>query len=182
MHGAIGRRYKFFWQCCNKGTAGVFIAERWIDSVVDVVRANEPIMYVKLVIGKQFINIVSAYAPQVGFSAEEKDNFWDCFIIVLSGIPRQENIFIGSDMNGHVGRDAERSGGVHGGMGFGTRNAECERILDFGDAVGMVVCSTFFKKKDSKLITYQFGDNRSMIDYLMVRKTDRCLVKYVKVI
>ena len=51
-----------------------------------------------------------------------------------------------------------------------------------GDAVDMVVCNTFFKKEDSKLITYQTGDNRSMIDYLMVRKTDRCLVKDVKVI
>ena len=55
----------------------MFIAERWIDSVVDVVRANERIMYVKLVIGKQIVNIVSAYAPQVGLSAEEKDDFWD---------------------------------------------------------------------------------------------------------
>ena len=184
MLGANGRRYKFFWQGCNKGTAGVgvFIAERWIDSVVNVVRVNERIMYVKLVIGKQIVNIVSAYAPQVGLSAEEKDDFWDNFIIVLSGIPKQESIFIGSDMNGHVGRDADGCGGVHGGMGFGTRNAEGERILEFGNAVGMVVCNTFFKKEDSKLITYQSGDNRSMIDYLMVRKTDRCLVKDVKVI
>ena len=58
-------------------------------------------------IGKQIVNIVSAYAPQVGLSAEEKDDFWDSFIIVLSGIPKQESIFIGSDMNGHVGRDAD---------------------------------------------------------------------------
>ena len=182
MLGANGRRYKFFWQSCNKGTAGVFIADRWIDSVVNVVRVNERIMYVKLVIGKQIVNIVSAYAPQVGLSAEEKDDFWDSFIIVLSGIPKQEIIFIGSDMNGHIGRDADEYGGVHGGMGFSTRNAEGETILEFGDAVGMVVCNTFFKKEDSKLITYQSGDNRSMIDYLMVRKTDHCLVKDVKVI
>ena len=46
----------------------------------------------------------------------------------------------------------------------------------------MVVCNTFFKKEDSKLITYQSGDNRGIIDYLMVRKTDCCLVKDVKVI
>ena len=59
MIGANGRRYKFFWQGCNKGTAGVvvFIAERWFDSVVNVVRVNERIMYVKLVIGKQIVNI-----------------------------------------------------------------------------------------------------------------------------
>ena len=36
----------------------VFVAERWIDSVVNVVRVNERIMYVKLVIGKQIVNIV----------------------------------------------------------------------------------------------------------------------------
>ena len=90
MLGAIGIRYKFFWQGCNKGTAGVgvFIAERWIESVADVVRPNEQIMYVKLVIGKQIVNIVSAYAPHMGLSAEEKDDFWDSFIIVLSGIPK----------------------------------------------------------------------------------------------
>ena len=29
----------------------------------------------KLVIGKQIVNFVSAYAPQVGLSAEEKDDF-----------------------------------------------------------------------------------------------------------
>ena len=107
MLGAIGRRYKFFWQGCNMGTAGVgvFIAERWIDSVVGVVRVNEWIMYV---------NIVSTYAPQVGLSAEEKDDLWHSFIIVLSGIPKQDSIFIGSDLNGYAGRDAGSYGGVLG--------------------------------------------------------------------
>ena len=40
----------------------------------------------------------------------------------------------------------------------------------------------FFKKEDSKQITYQSEDNRSMIDYLMARKTDCCLVKDINVI
>ena len=75
MLGANSRRYKLFWQSCNEGTAGVgvFIAERWIGSVIDVVKVNERIMHVNLVIRKQIVNIVSAYAPQVGLSAEEKD-------------------------------------------------------------------------------------------------------------
>ena len=77
MFGANSRKYKFFWQGCNKGTAGVgvFMAEKWINRVVNVVRVSERIMYVKLVIGKQIVNIVSAYAPQVGLSVEEKDDF-----------------------------------------------------------------------------------------------------------
>ena len=48
-------------------------------------------------IGKQIVNNVSAYAPQVGLSAEE-DDFWDSFIIVLPRIPNQDSIFIGSDL------------------------------------------------------------------------------------
>ena len=46
-------------------------------------------------------------------------------------------------MNGQVGRDADG----YGSMGFGTRNAEGKMILEFGDAVGMVVCNKFFKKE-----------------------------------
>ena len=38
------------------------------------------------------------------------------------------------------------------------------------------------RRKTLKLITYQSGDNRTIIDYLMVRKIDPCLVKDVKVI
>ena len=51
---------------------------------------------------------------------------------------------VASDMNGYVGREVDG----YGGVGFGTRNAEGERILELGDAVGMVVCNTFFKKED----------------------------------
>ena len=49
----------------------------------NVVRVNERIMYVKLGVGKQMVNSVAAYAPQVGLSAEEKDALWDSFIILV---------------------------------------------------------------------------------------------------
>ena len=90
---------------------------------------------------------------------------------------KKESMFIGSDMNAPVGIDADAYCGVHGGMV--QKNAEDKRILEFGDAVGMVVYNTLFKKEDSKQTTYQSGDNRSMIDYLMVMKTDRCLVSVI---
>ena len=110
----------------------------------------------KLVIGKQIGNIVSAYAPQVGLSAEEKDDFWDSFINVISGILKQESIFIGRDLNGHAGRDANKYGCVHRGMGFGTRNAGGKKILEFGDAVGMAMCNTFIKKEDVMIPEFYF--------------------------
>ena len=41
----------------------------------------------------------------------------------------------------HVGRDADG----YDGMGFGTRNAEGERISEFADSVGTTMCNTFVK-------------------------------------
>ena len=43
------------------------------------------------------------------------------------------------------------------------------RILEFGDAFDMVVCNTMFKKRPSRLITYESGGIRSQIDCFLVR-------------
>ena len=40
------------------------------------------------------------------------------------------SMFIGSYLTGHVGRDADDSDAVHGGMGVGASNAECDRIYN----------------------------------------------------
>ena len=40
---------------------------------------------------------------------------------MLSRIPKQDSIFICSDLIGHVGRDADGYGGIHGDMGFRTK-------------------------------------------------------------
>ena len=67
----------------------------------------------------------------------------------------------------------------HGGYGFGTRNEEGERILEFSEATGMVVGNTLFKKRESQLVTYESGKQRSAIDFLLIRKEDRVLLKNV---
>ena len=184
MLGATGRRYKFFWQGCNEGTAGVgvLVAEKWIGQVLSVNRVNERMLVVRMIMGKRLANIISAYAPQAGRSADDKDQFWDKIIVVMSGIPQDEAIILGGDLNGHVGRDPGGFDGVHGGQGYGVRNVEGERILEFGDALELVVCNTFFKKDKAKLITYNSGGCKSTIDYIMVRKQDRIMVRNVKAI
>ena len=48
-------------------------------------------------------------------------------------------------------------------MGVGTRNAEGERILEFGDA-WTCRCATHSSRRKTKLITCQSGGTRSMID------------------
>ena len=71
---------------------------------------------------------------------------------------------------------------VHGGYGFGKRNTEGKPVLEMGTALNMVVCNTWFKKRDSRLITYSSGGCNTQADYIPIKNKDRKLVKDVKVI
>ena len=54
-------------------------------------------------IGENIVNIISAYAPQVGLDDLTKEQFWEHMDDVVQGIPVGERLFIGGDFNGHVG-------------------------------------------------------------------------------
>jgi len=43
---------------------------------------------------------------------------------------------------------------MHGGYGYGDRNAHGSRILEFPDGLILVICNTLFVKKESHLVTY----------------------------
>ena len=93
----------------------------------------------------------------------------DTLVHVVSGISERE-VVMGGDLNGHLGELPEGYEGVHGGSGFGVGNTEGLRILEFGDALDMVVCNTMLKKRSSRLITCESGGIKSQIDYFLVRR------------
>ena len=119
------------------------------------------------------LNVVSVYAPQVGLTKEEKENFWTMFDTLVSGISSADRLVIGGDFNGHVGRENVGFTSVHGGWGYGSRNKEGETILEEAVARGLVILNTVFKKQESHLVTYESGDRRSQIDYIMTTAEDK---------
>ena len=49
-------------------------------------------------------NIISAYAPQVGLSPQEKEEFLESLETVLEAtIPIEDKVIIGGDFNAHLG-------------------------------------------------------------------------------
>ena len=153
-------RYKIFWIGNSKGTGGVgiFLAEKWVEKVSDIKRVSDRIMIMKLMIGKTIVSALCTYAPQSGLSEELKDEFYDSLIDVTSKLGEKEVVLLGGDLNGHVGEKSDGFEGVHGGNGFGERNREGERILEFCCAMDMIVANTTFHKRESHLVTYESGD------------------------
>ena len=129
-------RYKLFWigNSTGYGGVGIFTAEKWVDKVIDVKRVNDRIIVVKFLIGKRVVTTVPVYTPQYGLSDEEKAKFYDQLIAVTSKFGDNELVIVGGNFNGHVGKSSEGYEGVHGGFGFGSRNKEGERLLEFGTA------------------------------------------------
>ena len=49
------------------------------------------------------LNVIKAYAPQVGCIPEKKEAFWLDLDETVEKIPKNERIVVGADLNGHVG-------------------------------------------------------------------------------
>ena len=90
----------------------------------------------------QIFNVVSGYAPQTGWTQEEKDSSHDDLEVLIRNIPSMEHLKVGADMNGHVVLDADGYEGVHGRQGFGSSNEEVERTckLEETGTRNLVVC------------------------------------------
>ena len=176
-------RYKFLWTGCKEGTAGVgfLVEEKWVDKVLEVKQISERIMVLRVRVGKLVLCLVSVYAPQVGRSMEEKEEFLTSLGEVLLAVDAKERLMVCGDMNGHVGTGKDGFEGVHGGYGYGVRNTEGEMLLEFADAMDLVVANTWFTKADHQLVTYESGGCRTVVDYILVRKSERGMVTDVTV-
>ena len=60
----------------------------------------------------------------------------------MTEVPDSEILIPMGDWNEHVGTDANGFDEVHGGFGFGFRNAEGEHILEFAMVNSLVVGNT----------------------------------------
>ena len=69
---------------------GIFVAEKWVDSVVRVERHSERILVLKMVLGDRLLNVFSVYAPHAGKPEEEKESFWDNVFHLVSCIPQND--------------------------------------------------------------------------------------------
>nr|XP_032523145.1 craniofacial development protein 2-like [Danaus plexippus plexippus] len=180
----IGQGYRLIYTGSPSGKAGVAVvlSEELRNGLLEVDRRCDRLMRVRVLIEGVITNLISAYTPQAGCSGSEKESFWEQFEEVLRAIPAAEVIIVGGDLNGHVGRAAETFDRVHGGFGYGRRNAEGENILRTCIASDLAVVNTFFQKTPQHLITYKSGSHSTQIDYLLTRRCHISKVTNCKVI
>jgi hypothetical protein len=135
-----------------KNGVGIMLDKSFKDGVVDIKRQGD-IILVKLLVGDLVFHVISAYTPQIGPNESVKMQFWEELDTLVSSVPISEKLFIGGDLNGHVGSTRVCFDGVYGGFGYGSRNQEGEGILNFALAYDLIVANTLFRKRVSHLVT-----------------------------
>ena len=165
-------RYKYFGCGNDEGTCGVgvLLAEKWWEKVFEVIRILDRIILIRMVVGSVVFVFVSVYAPQANLSESVKDQFYYALQSTIARVSSSEQLIISGGWNGHIGSHSTAFEDVHGGQALGKRNHEGERLLEFAVANELVVGNSWFKKKFEHLVTYQSGDCKSQIDYIMYEK------------
>ncbi|KAK3890591.1 hypothetical protein Pcinc_005471 [Petrolisthes cinctipes] len=140
-----------------------------MESVIEVIRWDDRMMKIKLVVGEKVLNIFSVYAPQQGRPDEEKEEFREKLSDRISEVSRGDIVIVAGDMNVHIGRDNGGYEEVMGGYGIGQKNKEGEQMLQLCQLHNLRIWKTWFMKREEHLITFKSGDTATQIDYIMSR-------------
>ena len=90
------------------------------------------------------LNVISAYAPQVGCIREEKEAFWLDLDETVKKTPKNERIVVGVDLNGHVGKGNNGHEECMGRHRLEKRNSEEQAVVDFVKRMELAITNTYF--------------------------------------
>ena len=138
--------------------------EELAESFLEVKRVSDRLMVMKLEVKGFILNIVSAYAPQVNNSMEEKNEFWKYLDGLIKSVSKEERVVLGADLNRNVSEENIGDEEIMGRYGAATRNREGSTIVD------LAIVNIYVKKKDKYRVTCKSGEKSTQVDYVMCRR------------
>ena len=102
----IGGRFKM-WHCASrnkKNDVRIILKKEHLERAVELWRVTDRIICLKMELGGVMLNVISAYAPQVGCIHEEKEAFCLDLDETVEKTPKNKRIAVGADLNGHKGK------------------------------------------------------------------------------
>ena len=185
----VGTGYSFFWKGVDEGEdrqAGVGFAIK-TDFVKNLTELPTGIskrvltLRVPLQCGR-YATIISAYAPILKSTDEDKGIFYDELRSVLFRVPVEDKIWLCGDFNARVGNDHD-SWAPLGKHGIGKSNDNGLLLLHLCNEFNLVIGNSLFQQSDHKKVTWMHHRSKQwhLLDYIIVRKRDRQDLRLVSV-
>ena len=152
----------------KQGVAIVVKEDLW-EYVRECKEVSPRLMWVRMKIGCLIWVFVAAYAPDMGSTNEnERDAFWELLNECLEGFSASERVMVMGDLNARVG-DSEVEG-IVGKYGVPRVNENGERLVEICAEREFVIGNTWFKKKECKKYTWERGEQKGMIDLILISR------------
>nr|GEU65797.1 cleavage/polyadenylation specificity factor, 25kDa subunit [Tanacetum cinerariifolium] len=99
-----GKKFRQLSSLTARNGVGVILKACLKDKVIHVIRCSDRIITLTLVIDGETVNVICAYAPQVGLSEVEKKTFWDSLDKVVREFPTDQRLILGEAFRSRVAK------------------------------------------------------------------------------
>jgi len=119
-----------------------------------------------------YITVVSAYAPTLLASDEDKDEFYQQLSDLLTSIPAGHGIALLGVFITRIGADANSWTSVIGRFGVGKINENGQRLLELCSLLNLSVASSFFEGSLRSKVTWMHACSRRwhQLDHVITRR------------
>ena len=129
----MGGGYKM-WYCGfrnKKNGVGIILKKEHVERVVELLRATDRKICLKMELDGVMLNVISAYSPQVGCIREEKEAFWLDLDETVEKLLKNERIVVGADLNRHERKGNNGDEECIGSHGLEKKNKEEQAVVGF---------------------------------------------------
>ena len=181
------KNFTFFWKGLPPGErrihgVGFAVRNSLVGATSTPTGHSERLMSLCLETRKGKAHFISAYAPTLDASSEDKDKFYDSLRVVVSSIPKGDALFLLGDFNARVGQDHSSWPDCLGHHGIGNMNDNGERLLQFCSSNGLCITNTYFTLKHCHKVSWRHPRSKHwhQLDFVITRKTELQSVKITR--
>lgn len=156
----------------HQSGVAIMMSKETSKTLIEWYPVNDRILYARFDSKHIKLSVIQCYSPTNDANDDEKDTFYNQLQSVLHRTPKHDMVIVMGDLNAKVGKDNTGKEACMGAHGIGQLNENGERLLDFCEINGLVVCNTIFAHKDIHKYTWVSPDKRTknQIDYIMINK------------
>lgn len=173
------KSYTIFWQGRPKEEkhmhgVGIAVKNNLIKNITTPTGISERIISLKFNTAQGTVIVISAYAPTLSSSNDEKDKFYSDLQTCISSTARTDRILLLGDFNARVGSDHLAWPDCLGPFGVGSINENGQRLLELCSANHLCITGSYFNSKQVHKVTWQHPRSKHwhQLDHIITKRRD----------
>ena len=151
--------YSFFWFGKSPDEPRIYgtgfaVSNSLLRSTQSPVAISDRISTMKINTKQGVIHIVNAYAPTLGATSDDKDDFYNQLEDTIRDSTESERVIVLGDLNARIGSDNSSWPECIGHFGVGKMNENGQRLLQLRCRNNLVVTNTLFPGKPHRKVSW----------------------------